>query len=74
MSDMLRGVLPVFQVPYHHDETIDQDTLHREIDWLFECGVNGVTMEQHRKCCGSLARNAAKSRSGFVNGHDIADL
>lgn len=38
----LRGVLPVFQMPYHADESIDYATLSREIDWLYECGVDGV--------------------------------
>ena len=40
----LTGVLPVFQTPYHADETIDYGTLEKEIDWLFECGVDGVVM------------------------------
>src|SRR5438093_5835479 len=40
----LRGVLPVFQTPYHDDETIDAETLSREIDWLYECGANGIVM------------------------------
>lgn len=38
------GVLPVFQTPYHDDESIDFDTLAREIDWLFERGANGIVM------------------------------
>src|SRR5437016_13673693 len=40
----LAGVLPVFQTPYHHDETIDADTLQREIDWLYDCGSDGIVM------------------------------
>ncbi len=40
----LRGVLPVFQTPYHDDETIDYDTLGREIAWLHEQGADGVVM------------------------------
>jgi dihydrodipicolinate synthase/N-acetylneuraminate lyase len=40
----LRGVLPVFQTPYHDDESIDVATLEREIDWLFACGADGVVM------------------------------
>lgn len=40
----LRGVLPVVQTPYHADETIDYDTLGRELDWLFARGVDGVVM------------------------------
>jgi dihydrodipicolinate synthase/N-acetylneuraminate lyase len=40
----LRGVLPVFQTPYHADETIDYDTLEREIAWLYDCGARGIVM------------------------------
>ena len=40
----LRGVLPVFQTPYHGDETIDYDTLQREIAWLYDCGAHGIVM------------------------------
>ncbi len=38
------GVLPVFQTPYHDDESIDAETLSREIDWLFDCGADGIVM------------------------------
>lgn len=41
---VLRGVLPVFQTPYHTDETIDFDTLEREIEWLFASGSDGIVM------------------------------
>jgi 4-hydroxy-tetrahydrodipicolinate synthase len=40
----LAGVIPVFQTPYHADESIDFATLKREIEWLFECGADGVAM------------------------------
>ena len=40
----LSGVLPVFQTPYHPDETIDFDTLEREIAWLHDCGAHGIVM------------------------------
>ncbi|NBV22811.1 MAG: dihydrodipicolinate synthase family protein [Proteobacteria bacterium] len=40
----LRGVLPVFQTPYHPDETIDHATLEREIAWLYDCGAHGIVM------------------------------
>ena len=40
----LRGVLPVFQTPYHADETIDLSTLEKEIEWLFDCGAAGIVM------------------------------
>ena len=40
----LGGVLPVFQTPYHEDETIDAATLEREIAWLYDCGADGIVM------------------------------
>ncbi len=40
----LSGVFPVFQTPYHDDESIDFATLDREIDWLFERGANALVM------------------------------
>jgi 4-hydroxy-tetrahydrodipicolinate synthase len=40
----VRGVLPVFQTPYHDDESIDFNTLDRELDWLLEQGADGVVM------------------------------
>jgi 4-hydroxy-tetrahydrodipicolinate synthase len=40
----LHGVIPVFQTPYHADESIDFATLKREIEWLFECGADGIAM------------------------------
>lgn len=43
-ADQLTGVLPVFQTPYHEDESIDFDTLEREIQWLFDRGANGIVM------------------------------
>ncbi len=44
MTTEISGVLPVFQTPFHTDESIDFATLDREIDWLFENGANGVVM------------------------------
>ncbi|MCL6510400.1 MAG: dihydrodipicolinate synthase family protein [Anaerolineae bacterium] len=40
----IAGVLPVFQTPYHDDETIDFATLEREIGWLFNHGADGIVM------------------------------
>src|SRR5436190_8853637 len=40
----LAGVLPVFQTPYLDDESIDADTLAREINWLYDCGADGIVM------------------------------
>lgn len=44
MPRPLRGVLSVFQTPYHDDESIDFDTLDREFDYIFEHGADGVVM------------------------------
>jgi len=41
-KDNLRGVLPVFQMPYHADESIDYAVLSRQVDWLYERGVDGL--------------------------------
>jgi dihydrodipicolinate synthase/N-acetylneuraminate lyase len=40
----LRGVLPVFQTPWLADESIDFETLEREISWLHDCGAQGIVM------------------------------
>lgn len=40
----LAGVLPVFQTPFHEDESIDFATLQREIEWLYERGADGIVM------------------------------
>jgi dihydrodipicolinate synthase/N-acetylneuraminate lyase len=44
MNRPLAGVIPVFQTPYHADESIDFASLEREIDWLFDCGADGISM------------------------------
>ena len=40
----INGVLPVFQTPFHEDETIDLATLEQEIHWLYDQGSDGVVM------------------------------
>ena len=40
----LDGVLPVFQTPFHEDETLDFETLEKEIAWLYDCGADGIVM------------------------------
>lgn len=40
----IHGVLPVFQTPFHEDETIDYGTLEQEIQWLYEQGSDGIVM------------------------------
>jgi 4-hydroxy-tetrahydrodipicolinate synthase len=43
-NQKLAGVLPVFQTPYRDDESIDAATLEKEINWLFDCGSDGIVM------------------------------
>lgn len=40
----LQGVLPVLHTPFTADGQIDAVTLHREIDWAFETGADGVVI------------------------------
>ena len=40
----LRGVLPVVQMPFHSDESIDFETLQAEVDYLLNRGADGVTL------------------------------
>ena len=73
---LLKGVFPVFQTPFHEDESIDEETLTREIDWLFECGSDGIVMamvsevlrlsESERHQLAELACRFAKGRGAVV--------
>ena len=38
------GVLPVVQTPFADDGRIDDATMRNEVDWVFECGADGVTV------------------------------
>jgi dihydrodipicolinate synthase/N-acetylneuraminate lyase len=40
----IAGVLPVFQTPYHPNESMDLSVLEKEVAWLFECGADGIVM------------------------------
>jgi 4-hydroxy-tetrahydrodipicolinate synthase len=40
----LAGVLPVAQLPYRDDESIDFEALEVELDWLLRQGAHGVVM------------------------------
>jgi 4-hydroxy-tetrahydrodipicolinate synthase len=72
----LRGVIPVFQTPYHNDESIDFDALRREIDWLFDCGADGISMAmvsevlrlstEERQSLAEAACRAAHGRGAVV--------
>ncbi len=41
-NQSLAGVLPVLQLPFHTDESIDWETLAGEVDWAYENGAHGV--------------------------------
>jgi 2-keto-3-deoxy-L-arabinonate dehydratase len=42
--DSIKGVLPVIQTPFLPDDSIDEKTLQREVDWLFDCEVDGFAI------------------------------
>lgn len=72
----IQGVLPVFQTPYHDDESIDFNTLAKEIDWLFDKGADGIVMAMvsetlrlsadERKTLAKAATDAAKGRGASI--------
>ena len=43
-TSKIGGVLPVFQTPFCNDESIDFDTLEKEIEWLFDQSSQGIVM------------------------------
>lgn len=44
ITSPIYGILPVFQTPFHEDETMDFATLEREIQWLYDQGSDGIVM------------------------------
>ncbi len=76
MNRHLAGVIPVFQTPYHADESIDFAALEREIDWLFECGADGISLAMvsevlrlstdERRALAEAACRFAKGRGAVV--------
>ncbi len=43
-SSRIQGVLPVFSTPFHPDESIDFETLAKEIQWIYDQGSDGIVM------------------------------
>ena len=41
MSQRIAGVLPVVHTPFLEDQSIDHESLKRQIDWAFEQGADG---------------------------------
>ena len=39
---VLHGVLPVVHTPYHEDYTIDFDAMEAQIDYVYNCGAQGI--------------------------------
>jgi 4-hydroxy-tetrahydrodipicolinate synthase len=74
-DERLHGVLPVLQTPFTTDRQIDTAVLHREIDWAFNTGADGVVvamvseilrLSKRGRCeLASLVCQAAEGR-GFV--------
>src|SRR5687768_11656956 len=72
----LRGVFPVFQTPFHSDERIDAGTLHREIEWLYQRGADGVVMamvsevlrlsSEERRELAELACHFGRNQGGVI--------
>jgi dihydrodipicolinate synthase/N-acetylneuraminate lyase len=72
----LAGVVPVFQTPYHDDESIDYGALEREIDWLFQSGADGIAMamvsevlrlsDEERRALADAACKSARGRGLVV--------
>jgi hypothetical protein len=57
----------VFQTPYREDERIDAEVLQREIEWLYDCGADGIVMamvsERWATSWGASARTVTRQRS-----------
>ncbi len=71
MTKPLQGVLPVFQTPYHEDESVDERVLKRELDWLLEQGSDGVVMamvSEVLRLNGDERRELAEMACKFVAG------
>ena len=60
----VQGVLPVLHTPFTKDGDIDTDTLHREMDWAFEVGADGVV----------VAMVSEILRMGYYGRRDLAKL
>src|ERR1700722_7037021 len=75
---VLRGVLPIAHTPFREDDSIDFESLRRQIDWAFATGADGyatgmvsellrLTFDERRELTEKLAE-FAKGRGPFVAG------
>jgi len=70
----ISGVLPVFQTPFHEDETIDFETLEKEIDWLYNQGSDGIVMgmvSETLRLSSEEREQLAEAACRFNNGHGV---
>ena len=75
-SARLRGVFPVLQTPFDDSDAIDEPTLRREIEWVFDCGAHGVTLamvseilrldHHERQCLAAVVCDAARELGPVV--------
>ena len=72
----LGGVLPVFQTPFHDDDSIDRATLEKELAWIFDQGSDGIVFamvsevlrlsDEERLSVAELACRAGRDRGAVV--------
>lgn len=70
----IQGVLPVFQTPYHEDESIDFATLEQEINWLYDRGSDGIVMamvSEVLRLSGDERQQLAQAACRFSNGRGV---
>jgi len=75
-TDRLQGVLPVFQTPFHDDQTIDAATLEKHIHTIYDHGADGIVMAmvsetlrlstEERRELAALACKFGKDRGAVV--------
>lgn len=63
----LKGVLPVLHTPYNEDFSIDYATLGGEIDFVYECGVDGIVLAMVTEVLRLSEGERAEMAKFFVN-------
>jgi dihydrodipicolinate synthase/N-acetylneuraminate lyase len=78
MTQPIRGVLPIAHTPFRNDDSIDFESLRRQIDWAFATGADGfatgmvsellrLTFDERRELTEKLAE-FADGRGPFIAG------
>jgi 4-hydroxy-tetrahydrodipicolinate synthase len=78
MTRPIRGVLPIAHTPFRDDDSIDFESLRRQIDWAFATGADGfatgmvsellrLTFDERQELTQKLAE-FAKDRGPFIAG------